>query len=300
MPPKNAPKERAPAELRRSKHIGNLAEEVTDLQSNMAVHTVTNLTSLTVLVEKVEGEGQRKQRKDGSDYADSGEEADHLIHNYKSPVPAEPKRHFAIINVDEFKEASSPLPNNLPEDFLSPDPLPGPASKCECHPSHLSFPDLEKRRHTGMLEEFTVVLQKRTEKAPVKMYTAFRQWQLDRKKTGKQPKMGTDAQVEVPMSALEERFQIPDHIKQRLLNAPNISGIWEEPSIPVAGPSRRNVKPKTVVPTTTGVTKVVLRGQGDTIKGKAKLQQDVYSMELQRQAEAIIHQVKEQAKATEL
>ncbi|KAK0226909.1 hypothetical protein EDD85DRAFT_975218, partial [Armillaria nabsnona] len=270
----------------------NLVEEVMDLQLNMVVHTVANLISLTALVEKVEDEGQWKQREDGSDYMDSGEEADHLIRNYKSPVPAEPKRHFTIIDVDKFEEAPSLSPNDLPEDFPLLNLLPGPASKCECHPSHLPSPDLEKRRCTGTLEEFTVVPQKHTEKALVKTYMAFRQWQLDRKKMGKQPEM-------------EERFQILDHIKQRLLNAPNISDIQEEPLIPVVGPSRRNVEPKTVVPTITEVMKVALRGQRDTVKSKTKLQQDVYNLELQRQAEAIIHQVKEQAKkikvkATEL
>lgn len=168
MPSKNTSKGR------RSKHIGNVGEKVMDLQLNMAVHTVVNLASLTALVEKVEDKGQRKQRENRNDYVDSGKEADHLIHNYKSPVLAEPKKHFIIIDIDKFKEASSPLPNDLPEDFLSPDPLPGPASKHGHHPSHLLSPDLEKRRRTGMLEEFTVVPQKCMEKEPAKMYTAFR------------------------------------------------------------------------------------------------------------------------------
>ncbi|PBK70296.1 hypothetical protein ARMSODRAFT_1017851 [Armillaria solidipes] len=112
---------------------------------------------------------------------------------------------------------------------------------------------------------------------------AFKQWQLDRKRMGKQLKVDISKQIEVPMSTLEARFQIVDHIKQKLLKAPNISGIHEESSILVTGSSRRNVEPQT----------------GDTIKGKAKLQQNAQNPDIQKQAEAIILQAKEQVKQIE-
>ncbi|KAK0235652.1 hypothetical protein EDD85DRAFT_953474 [Armillaria nabsnona] len=248
----------------------------------------------------MEGQGQRKQKEDKYSYADSGEEADDLICHYESPLPVRPTKQVAVIDIDEYEEMSLPLPNNLPEDLSSPDPQPGLANKRERHPSHLPSPDLEKRRRTGTLEEFTVVPQMRmAEKATGKTHTAFKQWQLDRKRTGKQPEVDPSKQIEVPMSTLEARFQIPDHIKRKLLEAPNISGIREESSIPAAGPSRRNDEPQTIVPATTGAAKAVLRGQGDTVKGKAKLQQDMSNLDIQKQAEAIILQAKEQAKQIE-